>query len=298
MHALGAIVAKLDLAFGIPHGVGADDRDERQIVPHGRVELRHVEAERAVADHCDDRRFRFPGPRRHRERNAGTNGARDAIDDPARRLDQALSPLCELTAVAEEHGIWIALDDRLQRLEDLNGVKAAVLALKRRPAFGAMIEQTACFAEPLCVARGDFARALGEREGSATSISEGSERQTAAKFLLRACDQRWLGIDADQAARRRDDRRLGPLECEIERLAEEHDQIGPLEQLRKRSKRRIADAARAFHDDDGGLHRLLEFGKQRPAMRSREMRRGNDQRRCGLGDRVEHGIGQRIGQRG
>src|SRR5215813_12470000 len=45
---LGTIFAQLNLIFGIPRGIVADDGHERQAVAHGRVELCHVPAKRAV----------------------------------------------------------------------------------------------------------------------------------------------------------------------------------------------------------------------------------------------------------
>ena len=52
--ALGSVVAQLDLVFGVPAGVVADDGDEWQVVAHGGVEFKGVEAEAAVAYADDD----------------------------------------------------------------------------------------------------------------------------------------------------------------------------------------------------------------------------------------------------
>ena len=84
MRAILAVLAQLDLVLGVPAGVVADDGDERQAVAHGGVELRHVEAERAVAHHGDDGRLGVGGARGDRERDRGADRAGGAVDDAPR----------------------------------------------------------------------------------------------------------------------------------------------------------------------------------------------------------------------
>ena len=78
--AIGAIVADLDLVFGIPFGVVADNKDNIEVLAHGCLEFGEVEAGGAVSHH---RESGLVGPHRLGSDGigrAGTNCARRAID--------------------------------------------------------------------------------------------------------------------------------------------------------------------------------------------------------------------------
>ena len=162
--------------------------------------------------------------------------------------DQALRPLRELTAIAEKHGFGIALDDRLQCGEHFSGVQSTILAFQRRPVLGAAIEQTPRLTEPGGGARLALAGPRDQGLGGGPGISKHAECEALTQFLARARKQRRLRIDADHAAGVRDDWRLGPLQREVEGLAQQHDQVGFLEQRRERAERGVVDAARALHE--------------------------------------------------
>src|ERR1700759_5178660 len=93
VHAIGAIVAALDLALGVPARVVAEDRDERQALPHRSLEFCDVEADGAVAEHGEHRRLRLDHTCGKRERQSAADRAGDAVDQPARGWEPALAPL-------------------------------------------------------------------------------------------------------------------------------------------------------------------------------------------------------------
>ena len=73
--------------------VVAEDRDERQVAPHRGLEFGEMEADRAVAEHGEDRRLRLLQPRGDRERQRAADRAGDAVDHAPPHRQHALAPI-------------------------------------------------------------------------------------------------------------------------------------------------------------------------------------------------------------
>src|SRR6185312_16770860 len=84
-----------------------------------------------------------------------------------------------------------------------------------------------------------FLRRGGKRPRRACRIGEGGEDQPLAEPARRPCDKRRFGIDDDPAAARIDGGRPAEAEREVERLAEEEDEVGGGEDLGEGAERRI-----------------------------------------------------------
>ena len=94
-------------------------------------------------------------------------------------------------------------------------------------------------------------------------IRHGTEHQPRALLAPHARDHRLIGIDDREPAGRIDERRIAEPQGEIMRLAQQHDQVGPGQNLGEGAEPRIVDAARAFHRHDRDAKLLLQPLQQR-----------------------------------
>ena len=106
-------------------------------------------------------------------------------------------------------------------------------------------------------------------------------------FLAGARDQRLVRIDGDDADLRIVGRCGRPSGGEVERLAEQHDQVGAANEIGEGAERGVGDAARAFHDDGGHAGRGFEVFQHGAARNAGKLRAGDDERPRGAGDGVE-----------
>ena len=204
----------------------------------------------------------------------------------------------ELAAVADQHRIGIALHIGPKRAEDLRGMQPARrLRRDARPGGRAIVERGARLLQPAAVARFHRGSAADQRFGRAAHVRDAAQHEPPVHFLRGALDQRGLGIDRDQPHRRIERRAAHPLGGEIERLAEQNDQVGAAHQIGECAERRIRDAARAFEDDGGRLRRGFEPRQQRASAHIGKLRRREDdrpRRRRDCGQRcVRDGIAER-----
>src|SRR5262249_9461635 len=125
VHALLAVVAQLNLALRVPARVVAEHGDKREPAPHRGLELGDVEADGAVAEHGKHRRRRVHQLRGHGEGERASDRAGDAVDETLAHREHALAPLGKLAAVADEHGVRVALDVRAQHAEHFGRMQPA-----------------------------------------------------------------------------------------------------------------------------------------------------------------------------
>lgn len=116
---------QLDPVLGVPFCIIADNRNERQFVCHGGVHLCHVEAERPITHDGNDGCLPLRETSPQSEREPGTDGATHAVDQAVRRVQAGLGPLPDLSAIGNEHGFRVAVEQCLQRPQELHGVQVA-----------------------------------------------------------------------------------------------------------------------------------------------------------------------------
>ena len=88
-----------------------------------------METERAVAHHCEDWRLSVVHASGQREGQARPDRACHRVDHPPWGLQQALAPLRELAAIADEDGRGVAGDHRAERAKHFDRIE---LARRRR----------------------------------------------------------------------------------------------------------------------------------------------------------------------
>jgi hypothetical protein len=171
-------------------------------------------------------RLRIDGACGDRKRNRCPDGAGRPVDDAACRRQHGLGPLTDLTAVADEDGFRIALEDRLQRAAQLHGMDLAGLARSQCLPLGrAIVARADDFPQPRSVFVGD-ACAGHERSGGRLCICDRRKDEPAFLLILRARDGRRIWIDAGETAVGRDERWIAEAQREVVGLAQQHDQVG------------------------------------------------------------------------
>ena len=186
----------------------------------------------------------------------------DAVDQAAADRKHALAPLREFAAVADQHGVGIALDEGTQRPEHFGRMQAARrlrndVAPRRRP----VVERGASFVcQPTFVGR--RLRASDQRRAGARDVGDAADQQPFALFRPGALDHGVVRIDRDHAHIRIERRARRPFGGEVERLAEQHDQVGAPDEVGEGAERGVGDAARALHDDGRGAGRGFELSEQ------------------------------------
>ncbi len=269
----GAVLAQLDLEFGIPARVVADHRDERQLVAHRRVDLGGMESEGSVAHARDHGRLGQRDASGERERECHADRARDSVDHAMRRGKARLRPLAELSAVGNEDGVGMRVEQRLQRPQRLHRVQAVrLLRCGVRPRRRAVGDRRAHFARPIALQRCVSLRAAGEHARRRERLRTPRGEQPLPDRSLRAVEFLGLAIRLDELAFEVDRRGAPEFQREVELLAEEQDAIGVGEHSREGPQARIGDAARAFHADRGNTGRRFQRRRRLPAG-SREERR-------------------------
>ena len=203
MRAVRPIVADLQIIFGVPAAIGADDRDIGQVQPHRRFDLRHVEAERSVAQHRENRRRLLDHPSTGGHRQRRPDGSGNAVDHAPVVAQHALPPLRELAAVADQHAVRIAIEERLQRPEHLAPDAACPGVLDARSAHsaGRSSKQRPGLRQP----GGDRRRARTARDqrlAGRIGIGHAAKRQRPLR-PRRSVQHRAVRIDRNEAAIRR-----------------------------------------------------------------------------------------------
>ena len=267
VHAVGAVVAALDLALGVPARVVAEHGDERQAAPHRGLELGDVEADGAVAQHGEHRRLRLDHPRRERKRQRAADRAGDAVDQAAADRKHALAPLREFAAVADQHGVGIALDEGAQRAEHFGRMQAARrLRDDAAPCGRPVVERGARFGEPAGV-RGALSAARASSVSRGAALRRRRSRAAAARpFPSRRA--RPAPASGSIAITRTSGSNAGPvahLVVKSSALPSSTIRSARLIEIGEGAERGVGDAARAFHDDGGRAGRGFELCEQRAA---------------------------------
>ena len=118
-----------------------------------------------------------------------------------------------------------------------------------------------------------------------------------ALLAYSAGNKRTIGIEHDHASGFIGYRWLQPAHGEVERLPQEHGEVGSAHHLGECADRCVGYAARALEHHGGNTRRLLELGEQCATLGVRQVWTGEDQ---GAHRRVqcrEHGIGDTLVQR-
>ena len=168
-------------------------------------------------------------PRRERKGQRAADRAGDAVDQAAAHRQHALAPLGEFAAVADQHGVGIAFDEGAQGAEHFRRMQASRRARHDAPPSGGpCVERATRFGEPRRIARAHLLCRSGECLRGQGRIGDRGEREGARLFALRPLHEVAVRIDGDDAYCRIELRRGRPFDGEIERLAEQHDQVGAL----------------------------------------------------------------------
>ncbi len=142
-------------------------------------------------------------------------------------------------------------------------------------------------------------RAAARRQGRRRrmGVRDGAVDQARTLAGRGAFDELDIGIDDDEITLGVDRGRIAEFQREIERFAEEHDQIGFLQLLREGAETRIVEAARAGHADDGDVQFRFECPLRRPSPRRAQMRPDQDQGPLGSLERRQDRIGGNVRER-
>ena len=130
-----------------------------------------------------------------------------------------------------------------------------------------------------------------------TRIRDAAERDALAAFANRAVKQCGLGVDDDPAAGGIDRRRLAELQREVERLAEQDDQIGAPDCIGERTECRVIEAARAFHDGGRDPRRGFDPRQQIATGTIGQCGTGEQERSLRGRDDIQDGVGHRFAKR-
>jgi hypothetical protein len=160
-----------------------------------------------------------------------------------------------------------------------------------------VVERGSGLDQPITLARADQCGARDQRLCSAPDVGDTADEQAVALLVCGALDQRRLGIDRDQPHAGIECRTRRPLRCEVQGLAEQHDQIDAPDQIRKRPERGVGDAARALHDHDRCLGRDFQSVDEFASADARQLRTREDDRTFGSRDGLEYGVGNRLRER-
>ena len=187
-----------------------------------------MEADRAVAEHGEDRRLRLAQPRRDRERERAADRAGDAVDHAAPHRKHALAPLGELAAVADQHRVGIALDIRAQRAKHFRRMQAA--RRLRRDAWprrrgGCRARRALRASQPPSRGFACAARAISVSAAARTSAMLPSASRPSISCAARSTSAASGSIAITRTCGSKPLPRR-PARREVERLAEQHDQVG------------------------------------------------------------------------
>jgi hypothetical protein len=119
-------------------------------------------------------------------------------------------------------------------------------------------------------------------------------RHAIGRLSSAARDQRGVRIDGDNPHVRIERGAGCPFGGEVERLAEQHNQVGALDDIGEGAERGIGDATRTLHDDGGCADRGFELSEQRTAAHAGQLRAGDDDGACAGRDGGEDFVGRCI----
>ena len=162
------------------------------------------------------------------------------------------------------------------------------------PGRGPVGEMRAHVRQP-CGARQLLPRgAPDQRFAGGACIGDAAEDDALASFPDCTIDQSSLGVDDDPAAGRIDRRRLAELQREVERLAEQDDQVGAADRIGESAECCVVEAAWAFHDGGRDLRRRFDAREQITSGTIRQLRAREQERPLRRGNDAEDGVGRRI----
>ena len=161
--------------------------------------------------------------------------------------------------------------------------------------FGRLVKAARASVQPCGVAGCAAGGAARQRFAGGMRVGDAAEGEACTGLARGAVHQRAFRIDRDEAAGGID-WRLAELQREVERLAEQDDEVHAADQVVEGAEGRVVEASRAFHDAGGDLQRCFEARQQRAAGTVRQMRAGDQQRTRRAGDDVQDRVGRRVVQ--
>ena len=117
-------------------------------------------------------------------------------------------------------------------------------------------------AAPALDAPADYARAASIKAATALAASATAWQTTRSGIFASRAAIAGSGSTAINRQLRIERRRPAEPQGEIERLAEEHDEVRLAKNLRVAAERGIVDAARTFHRDHRRTYRVLQRGDE------------------------------------
>ena len=170
--------------------------------------------------------------------------------------DQALPPLADLAAVADEERLFRLPQRAVDRLAESHWIDPSAVGRARRLPFRRSIgDRPGRLAVPGVAG---IAAPSGPRQliGGEGRVGEHAQHQPVALLASDPLDGFRFRVDDHEPAARIDERRLREAKREIVLLSEQQDEVGAGKQVCERSEARIVHPARAFHPD----RRHLEGG--------------------------------------
>ncbi len=255
---IGAEIAQLDLVFGVPASVVADDGDKRKLIADSGIDLRSVEAEGAIAEHRDHRRVRFGESGGKCERQCRADGAGNAIDDAIRCLQAGLCPLAEFATIADEDRIGVGIQHGLQRKQGLRRMQAARLRRCRgRPGCGSTTDCIVHLRLPLS-GHALATSSNNQRIDCRSDVCLFGAEQAGAHGATGSIEFFGFGIDLREAAVPAQRWHLAELQGEIKTFPEQKQAIALCKHASELAQRWILDTTWAFHADHRHPRRIFK----------------------------------------
>ena len=140
-------------------------------------------------------------------------------------------------------------------------------------------------------------RAAQQRFAGGSGIGDAGKGNLCAALAHRAFGDRAFGVDHHEAAGGIDRRGSAEFQGEIQRLAQQDDQVGAFRHVGEGAERRVVEAARAFDDAGRHLQRCFQLRQQLASAAVGQLRPGDQQRPSGACQDRQHRVCCRIVQR-
>ena len=182
-----------------------------------------------------------------------------------------------------KYGVGMPIEHRLQCTAHLHRMHRRIgIAHGALPLRGPVADRSLYFGKPCRMAQrpGSAAAVKASTALSASASAESSSR--SPRRASGARDQGDIGINHNPVAACRDNRGIAEAQREIQRFAEQHNQVCLREHFGKCAQAGVVDAARTFHADHRSAQRVLQLRGQRASARSAKPRRSKQQGPPGL----------------
>src|SRR5262249_6980049 len=157
-----------------------------------------VESECTVPHDGEYRRLTIKETRRQCKRQARPNGTGDGIDQPPWHLEERLTPLRKLAAVADQNGLRITRHHRLKCVKHLGRMELAGLRRgEMLPIAWTLVDCRTRFSEPSGGPRRETPGTGNQHAGCRNTVGDCTDQQPFAFLSRRTGDETSIGVDGD-----------------------------------------------------------------------------------------------------